>query len=76
MHEPICLDHIKPSFPRDRHGSINVCSTLDFLLYPRIVLELSKQRGKLLLGQGLDSNAAAILSYLQDKSVVKQAQTK
>ncbi len=43
MLEPICLGHIKPRLLSQRDSSIKVCSTLELLLKPRIILEPGKQ---------------------------------
>ena len=48
MSEPIRLAHIKPSFLRNRHSSIKVCSTLELLLKPHILFEFGKQSCELL----------------------------
>ena len=43
MPEPIRLTYIKPSFLRNRQSRIKVCSTLELLLKPCIIIELGKQ---------------------------------
>ncbi len=41
--EPICLTDIKTSLLYYRHSSVKVCSSLELLLEPCILLEFGKQ---------------------------------
>ena len=43
MPEPICLTHIKTRLLSHRHSGVKVCSTLELLAEPCIILELGKQ---------------------------------
>ena len=51
--ELVLLADIKPCLLSNRYSCIQVCSTLEFLLWPRIPLELGKQGWELLFSHSL-----------------------